>query len=118
MLTPDPRLAAPSPGTTPEQSPSTYVPIILLPRPSVLNSPRQNWDIVFRKSLHIHGFIVSRIQDKYLDSFYKEVPEWIATGKVKIREEIAEGLDKVGDLFVAVQKGYNTGKAVIKVADE
>lgn len=61
---------------------------------------------------------MTRIQDKYLDSFYKEVPEWIATGKVKIREEIAEGLDKVGDLFVAVQKGYNTGKAVIKVADE
>ena len=53
-----------------------------------------------------------------MDSFYKEVPEWIATGKVKIREEIEEGLEKVGYLFVAVQKGYNTGKAVIKVAEE
>ncbi|KAL1694272.1 hypothetical protein GGG16DRAFT_47669 [Schizophyllum commune] len=80
--------------------------------------PIRNWDVVFSKSLHIHGFIVTRIQDKYLDSFYKEVPEWIATGKVKFREEIQEGLEKVGDLFVAVLKGYNTGKAVIKVAEE
>ncbi|KAL1746909.1 hypothetical protein HDZ31DRAFT_80845 [Schizophyllum fasciatum] len=80
--------------------------------------PIHTWDLVFRKSLHIHGFIVTRIQDKYFDSFYKDVPQWILSGKVKIREEIEEGLEKAGDLFVAVQKGTNTGKAVIKVADE
>ncbi|TRM65021.1 hypothetical protein BD626DRAFT_400067 [Schizophyllum amplum] len=80
--------------------------------------PVRNWNNVFVKSLHIHGFIVSRIQGKYEDGFYKEVPAWLESGKIKIREQIVDGLDKLGDLFVAVQKGTNTGKAVVKVADE
>lgn len=42
----------------------------------------------------------------------------IAEGKLKFKEDITRGLDKVGEAILAVQKGTNTGKSVILVAEE
>lgn len=80
--------------------------------------PVYNTDLIFSKCLHLHGFLVGALADKYQQQFYAEVPALVASGKVKLREQIVDGMDKLGELLVAVQKGINTGKAVIKVADE
>ena len=42
----------------------------------------------------------------------------VASGKLKYKEEVWEGLEKLGDAILAVQKGQNKAKMVIKVADE
>lgn len=42
----------------------------------------------------------------------------VASGKIKYKEDVTRGLDKLGDVILAVQKGTNKGKAVVLVADE
>ncbi|KAF5377886.1 hypothetical protein D9615_006801 [Tricholomella constricta] len=79
--------------------------------------PIQNMMLVVGKSLSINGFIVTRLQPKYDAEFYATVPAKLANGELKYTEEISNGLDKVGDVILAVQKGTNKAKAVIKVAD-
>jgi len=72
---------------------------------------------VIGKDITIRGFIVSRLMGKYLNEFYTTVPEKLAKGEIKYREDVSHGLDKVGDVILAVQKGTNKAKAVIHVAD-
>jgi len=72
---------------------------------------------VIGKDITIRGFIVFRLIGKYLSEFYATVPEKLAKGEIKYREDVSHGLDKVGDVILAVQKGTNKAKAVIHVAD-
>ena len=42
---------------------------------------------------------------------------WLATGKLKTREDIAEGLENFPETLLRLFKGENTGKLALKVAD-
>ena len=64
------------------------------------------------------GFIVFQLQDKYEEEFYSVVPHKLAINELKYMEDVAEGLEKAGEVLLAVQRGWNKGKAVIKVAEE
>jgi NADPH-dependent curcumin reductase CurA len=78
----------------------------------------QNLNLIIGKSISIHGFLVFKLIEKYREEFYATIPAKLASGELKYTEEITKGLDKVGDVLLAVQKGTNTAKAVILVADE
>ena len=73
---------------------------------------------VFAKSIAMFGFIVWRLEDKYNKEFYENVPLWVSRGELKHKEQIFEGLDKTGEVILAVQEGDVHGKAVIKVASD
>ncbi|KAF4622619.1 hypothetical protein D9613_009028 [Agrocybe pediades] len=79
--------------------------------------PVRNISRVFEKSISLNGFIQYRLEPKYLAEFYKTVPPLVASGKIKHREQVFEGLETVGDVILAVQKGQNTAKAVVHIAD-
>lgn len=74
--------------------------------------------LVVGKCLSINGFLVGRLEKKHDAEFYATVPAKLASGELKYTEEVTKGLDKVGDVILAVQKGTNKAKAVIHVADE
>ncbi|KAG6815100.1 hypothetical protein H0H93_010942, partial [Arthromyces matolae] len=80
--------------------------------------PIKNLMLVVGKSITLQGFIVGRLESKYAKEFYATIPEKLKSGELKYTEEITEGLDKVGEVILRVQKGENTAKAVIKVADQ
>ncbi|KXN83392.1 Zinc-type alcohol dehydrogenase-like protein PB24D3.08c [Leucoagaricus sp. SymC.cos] len=80
--------------------------------------PVRNLDQIFSKSLTVHGFIVIRLEAEYDEEFYEVMPKAIAEGKIKWREEVWEGIDKVGDAILAIQKGENKAKTVVRVASE
>ncbi|KAF8554168.1 NAD(P)-binding protein [Imleria badia] len=63
-------------------------------------------------------FSVTSMLPKYKDAFYVEVPALIASGELKLKEDISQGLESVGQAILAVQKGTNMGKSVIVVADQ
>jgi len=79
--------------------------------------PVKNLMLIVAKSLTLSGFIVGRLESKYSDDFYKTIPAKLANGELKFKEEVSKGLEKVGDVLLAVQKGTNKAKAVISVAD-
>jgi NADPH-dependent curcumin reductase CurA len=47
--------------------------------------------------------------------FYAEMGPWLASGTVKSRETVVEGLESMPDAFLGLFKGENTGKMLIKL---
>ncbi|KAJ7692566.1 hypothetical protein B0H17DRAFT_982095 [Mycena rosella] len=78
----------------------------------------KNLNLVVAKTLHIHGILIFRLQAKYDKEFYATIPAKLASGEIKYAEDVTKGLDKVGDVILAVQKGDNKAKAVVVVAEE
>ncbi|KAJ7465352.1 hypothetical protein B0H11DRAFT_2307976, partial [Mycena galericulata] len=78
----------------------------------------KNLNLTYTKSLTIHGVAVFRLTPQYDAEFYATVPAQLASGALKYSEDVAHGLDKVGDVILAVQTGANRGKAVVVIAEE
>ncbi|KAF8193890.1 hypothetical protein K438DRAFT_1828217 [Mycena galopus ATCC 62051] len=81
-------------------------------------TPLKNFSMMVGKCLHFHGFLVWPLLPKYSEEFYATMPEKFASGKFKYSEEITKGLDKVGEVILAVQMGTSKGKSVVVVAEE
>ena len=47
--------------------------------------------------------------------FYAEMGPWVATGQVKGRDTVMEGLDKTPEAFLGLFSGANTGKMLVKL---
>ncbi|PPR06845.1 hypothetical protein CVT24_011318 [Panaeolus cyanescens] len=80
--------------------------------------PVKNLWHIFSKSLTLSGFIVGRLAEKWGQKFREEMPARVASGEIKYREQIYEGLDKVPHAILDVQKGRNKAKAVVRVGLE
>ncbi|KAJ6502805.1 hypothetical protein C8R47DRAFT_1039299 [Mycena vitilis] len=78
----------------------------------------KNWGKIAGKCLHIHGVLVIPLLQKYGAEFYTTIPAKLGSGELKYAEEITKGLDKMGDVILAVQKGTNKAKSVVVVAEE
>ena len=70
------------------------------------------------KSISLQGFSVYRLYSKYDKVFFATMPAKVASGEIKYREDIYNGLDKVGDVLLFVMQGKNKGKAIVHVADD
>ncbi|KAJ7364782.1 hypothetical protein DFH08DRAFT_920974 [Mycena albidolilacea] len=83
------------------------------------HQPLKNFHLVGAKSLHIHGFTGAHLpMMKYLGEFYATVPAKLASGELKYKEEVTHGLEKMGEVILAVQSGTSKAKAVVVVAEE
>jgi len=71
---------------------------------------------VLTKRLTIRGFIVSDFWGRF-DEFIREVPQWIREGRIKYREDIAEGLENAPATFMGLLKGKNFGKQLVRVSE-
>jgi len=71
---------------------------------------------ILTKRLTIRGFIVTDFWGRF-DEFIREVPQWIREGKVKYREDIAEGLENAPAAFMGMLKGKNFGKQLVKIGE-
>jgi len=80
--------------------------------------PVMNIHLTWAKSLTISGILVFHLQEKYEKEFYATIPQAIAAGEIKYKEEISRGLESVGDVILRVQQGRNTAKAVVIVSEE
>ncbi|KAG8681155.1 hypothetical protein FRC11_001498 [Ceratobasidium sp. 423] len=99
-----------------------YARIICCGAISAYNSsptPIKNWSYLLTKRLTVRGFIVGELEAQVgkPQVFYEKMVPLVASGQIKWSEHVFEGLDKAGDAILAVQKGDNTAKTVVKVAD-
>jgi len=81
-------------------------------------TPIKNISLVMSRRISMQGFLVFDLAPKYDKEFYSEIPQLLASGEIKYREDITRGLDKVGEAILAVQTGKNTGKSVILVSED
>jgi NADPH-dependent curcumin reductase CurA len=71
---------------------------------------------VLTKRLTIRGFIVTDFAAKFPD-FIRDMPQWIGQGRIKYREDIAEGLENAPQAFMGLLRGKNFGKQLVRIAE-
>ncbi|MEV6959473.1 NADP-dependent oxidoreductase [Streptomyces sp. NPDC051207] len=62
----------------------------------------------------IEGFLVGDHYDLQ-PQFVREVGPWVASGALKYRETVVEGIENNLEAFLGVLRGDNTGKMIVKV---
>jgi hypothetical protein len=72
------------------------------------------WRTILVNFLSVNGFIISNHWNRMGD-FHKAVGPMIASGQVKVQEDITDGLENAPEAFIKLLTGGNTGKAIVKV---
>jgi len=69
---------------------------------------------VIAMRIRMQGFIVFDFQSR-MDEFYREMGALIASGRVKSKETVAEGLEAMPDAFRGLFRGDNVGKMLVRL---
>ena len=69
---------------------------------------------VIAMRIRMQGFIVFDFQSK-MGEFYAEMGQLIASGQLKARETVHEGLESTPDAFLGLFSGENTGKMLVRL---
>ena len=72
--------------------------------------------LILTRSLTVRGFIVSEFAADRAE-FTATMSQWLATGAIRAREDVTEGLDQMVPAFIAMLEGRNFGKTLVKLAD-
>jgi len=76
--------------------------------------PLQHPQLILVSRLTIEGFIVGEHREVWPEAL-KELGMLVATGKLKYRESVAEGIASAPEAFLGLLKGRNFGKQVVKL---
>ena len=76
--------------------------------------PLANPSLILISRLKVEGFIVSEHMDIWPQAL-AELGTLVATGKLKPRESIAQGIDAAPEAFLGLLKGRNFGKQLVKL---
>ena len=76
--------------------------------------PLKQPQLLLTNRLTLRGFIVSEHMDMWPQAL-KELGGLVATGKLKYRETIANGIESAPEAFLGLLKGKNFGKQLVKL---
>ncbi|MEU3652980.1 NADP-dependent oxidoreductase [Streptomyces sp. NPDC032161] len=76
-------------------------------------APR-NLALIIGKRLRIQGMLV-RDHDELQPRFVEDVAGWLASGELKYRETVVEGIENGFDAFLGLLRGENTGKMIVSL---
>ena len=76
--------------------------------------PMQYPQLILQSRLKIQGFIVSEHMNVWPEAL-KELGTMVATGKMKYRESVAQGIESAPEAFLGLLKGRNFGKQLVKL---
>jgi NADPH-dependent curcumin reductase CurA len=64
----------------------------------------------------MEGFLVNDFAHRFGEAA-RRLAAWVATGEIRWREDVTEGLENAPEAFIGLLNGANRGKALVKVAD-
>ncbi len=73
--------------------------------------------LLLQKRIRMQGFIILDHYAERFDAFRRDMGEWIAAGRVKLREDLVDGLENAPQALIGLLEGRNFGKLVVRVAD-
>lgn len=73
--------------------------------------------VVVYKRITIGGFISIDHMDLFKD-FISTIVDHLHAGKIQVIEDISRGLSSIPLAFIGLFGGNNTGKKIVKIADE
>lgn len=71
--------------------------------------------LILTKSIRMQGFIVSNYFHRFPE-FAQQVSSLLASGQMKYKEDVVDGLDNAPQAFFGLFRGANFGKLVVKVS--
>jgi hypothetical protein len=74
----------------------------------------RNLFLVVTRRLRIEGYIISDHGDR-LPAFLAEATGWVADGRLRWRETVVDGIERMPEAFAALFHGDNVGKMLVKV---
>ena len=69
---------------------------------------------VIAMRIRMKGFIVFDYFPRMAE-FYGDMGPWLASGTVKSRETVVDGLEQTPDAFLGLFEGANTGKMLVRL---
>lgn len=60
------------------------------------------------------GFMSGDHNDQH-DAFTRQMSEWLATGAIKVREDVTDGLEHAPAAFIGMLTGANVGKTLVRI---
>jgi NADPH-dependent curcumin reductase CurA len=73
--------------------------------------------MLVQKRIRMQGVVILDHYAERFDAFRRDMSEWVGAGKVKLREDVVDGLENVPGAFIGLLEGRNFGKLVVSVAD-
>lgn len=77
----------------------------------------QAMSTLLQKRIRMEGFIILDHYADRFEAFRRDMSEWLTAGKVKLREDVVDGLEHAPAAFIGLLEGRNFGKLVVRVAD-
>ena len=74
----------------------------------------RNTRLIFDKQLRLQGFLVSAFRERW-DEARAELVQLVATGRLKYRESIADGIENAPAAFIGMLNGRNVGKQLVRL---
>jgi NADPH-dependent curcumin reductase CurA len=71
--------------------------------------------LIVVKRLRVEGFIVTDFFDQR-DRAIADLQSWVKSGKLKVQEDVIEGLENTPRALIGLLAGENRGKRMVRVA--
>jgi hypothetical protein len=78
------------------------------------HGPRGVPGLIVTKRLSLRGFIVSDFADQN-DKALADLQGWVADGRLKVQEDIIDGLENLPNALIGLLHGENRGKRMVRV---
>ena len=78
------------------------------------NGPRGVPGLIVVKRLTMQGFIVMDYMDRRNEAL-RDLQSWVASGKLKVQEDVIDGLENTPKALIGLLAGENRGKRMVKV---
>ncbi len=76
--------------------------------------PLQNPSLILINRMKVQGFIVSEHMELWPQAL-QELGAGVASGRLRYRETIAQGIESAPEAFIGMLKGHNFGKQLVKL---
>jgi NADPH-dependent curcumin reductase CurA len=83
-----------------------------LTRPEL--GPRLLFQLIIKQA-RIEGFLVFQFAGRYREGL-EQMAAWLREGRIRYREQIAEGIENAPAAFIGMLQGANIGKQLVKVS--
>jgi NADPH-dependent curcumin reductase CurA len=84
-----------------------------LERPQL--GPRWFGEFIAKRAM-AQGFLVSDYSQRFAEGLHA-MAQWMKQGKLRYREDVAQGLENAPEAFIGMLQGRNTGKQLVQVSE-
>lgn len=85
--------------------------------PARLDRLPQVMTMVLQKRLRMQGLVILDHYADRLEDFQRDMAQWVAEGRIKMTEDLVDGLECAPRAFIGLLEGRNIGKVVVQVSD-